>query len=558
MDVNIKSGDSKSFITTLSNYDWFGYFIPAVMVVTCIYVIDVLAGINGFRGAITKLWPGSKTASSLNLNDFILHNEALYNNILIAFTASACFFSVIYVLGHTISMFSSIFLDKFITGRCIGFPFYYILSGSYATSKIFPRMFDKARKLRTSFVIICIVNINLFIVFAFKANMFMNKSHVFTAITDIFVFCYFFLVVAGFNRLLRRNYHASLRYIFYAACLCFYYLFIIHNFDYGPRFLPVKVQEIIGINYSLIYFSSSFSMICLLLDLLYYHKICFRILLGMRRARRKKMRHCNLRWYENYLVRRDIRIRYLIRLNKRKITSSKSLMLSYIHKLIDMQIHKSLKRILKRYPDNSFSMRIIRYVSGHFLFPTFYGFLSLSRINRSFPSDIAKSIVNEIESLCSSVYAKTDKYSIYKLESETYWLVFAYLKNIKDCEPLAMLSNWVNLYGFARNLSAAFIFVAAYFIFMHFAFGFYDGGIIRCVFLACFLMSLFFYMRYLYLFSNYYSKFLYRCFMIRYIEDKDKISKDMAQKNIELLKADVRCLSCGKYFNNLKNNAFFD
>ncbi len=109
-------------------------------------------------------------------------------------------------------------------------------------------------------------------------------------------------------------------------------------------------------------------------------------------------------------------------------------------------------------------------------------------------------------------FNETFDLNIKEAGTNIYWLTYSYLhQNDKNNVPL--IRHWLNLYSFARNLSASFFLLFIYGIYL-LKFSEYSEKTVVAKWCLCFgIGAVVFWLRYYYLYYNYYSKYLFRAFL---------------------------------------------
>jgi len=123
-----------------------------------------------------------------------------------------------------------------------------------------------------------------------------------------------------------------------------------------------------------------------------------------------------------------------------------------------------------------------------------------------------------------------------KQSTNNFWLPYCYILK-ESPEHSELLTNWLHLYSFARNISTSFYLVFLY-ILINYIIKFYSvpanitHNFIYILPLINFLLSILMLIRFYYLYVNYYTKFLFRSFVtlstLNYFEyNKNQLTKSL-------------------------------
>jgi hypothetical protein len=128
-------------------------------------------------------------------------------------------------------------------------------------------------------------------------------------------------------------------------------------------------------------------------------------------------------------------------------------------------------------------------------------------------------------------FESTFHYNPETASTNNFWFAYLFVTE-KSPKADVMLTNWLSLYSFARNLSTCFfiLFIYCFFILLYYnnIFVPFNNNLIIIVpllYYSCFLIML---LRYYYLYENYFSKFLFRSFV--YLNEVNHYSTDLTKK----------------------------
>ena len=158
-----------------------------------------------------------------------------------------------------------------------------------------------------------------------------------------------------------------------------------------------------------------------------------------------------------------------------------------------------------------------------FILLAFYPLFNLILYTLLYLFRMCKPFEEKIQNNFSKVFEETFKLTLEDAGTNVYWLTYAYLQQSDKKQDVLLIQNWLNLYGFSRNISISFLIL--------FLCGLYPELILEnanevmlkkwCVFTGTAVVV--FWLRYYYLYYNYFSKYIFRAFLA---QKSDLLSKN--------------------------------
>ena len=125
---------------------------------------------------------------------------------------------------------------------------------------------------------------------------------------------------------------------------------------------------------------------------------------------------------------------------------------------------------------------------------------------------MCKPFEKEVQEHFSKLFEETFGLSLEKAGTNVYWFTYSYLQQ-KDEKNTLLIQNWLNLYGFSRNLCIVFLMLFILGLYPEIIFNNADKSLLNKWCFVTGICTIIFGLRYYYLYYNYYSKYIFRAFL---------------------------------------------
>ena len=131
---------------------------------------------------------------------------------------------------------------------------------------------------------------------------------------------------------------------------------------------------------------------------------------------------------------------------------------------------------------------------------------------------MCKPFEKEFQNKFSTIFTNTFKLTIEEAGTNVYWLTYSYLQQ-NDKNNVLLIQNWLNMYGFSRNLSIVFLILFLCGLYPERFFENADSAMLNEWRICTGVSMVVFWLRYYYLYYKYYSKYVFRAFFTQRIGD---------------------------------------